>query len=125
MATVRPLPRKQPSKAAKPLQPMKNETVKQMAASAHKKYDGPVSADNLAKKAAIKKAAAKRLSNAEGNKNGYASKQSPATRSISTKKGSKPYGATSPENKTKADMNPAAKAKRPKGGPGMAASKKK
>lgn len=79
MATGRPLPRKQPSKAAKPLQPMKNETVKQMAASAGRK------------KTIIKNAASNVMDAAY----------------------------------KKADMNPAAKAKRPKGGPGMAASKKK
>jgi hypothetical protein len=135
MATGKPAPKKQPSKASAGSDARKQTILKNLAGlnakavAAHKNYDGPVSADNLAKKAAIKKAAAKRLSNAEGNKNGYASKQSPSTSSMNTKKGSKPYGATSPENKTKSvdrnreDMN--AKARRPKGGPGMAASKKK
>lgn len=68
------------------------------AVAAHKKYDGPVSADNVGKK--------KPVSNAEGNKNGYASKQAPQTRSISTKKGSKPLGGLGDPGKTKADMTP-------------------
>lgn len=39
-----------------------------------------------AMKAAIKKAAAKKASAAEGNKKGYASKQAPATRTMTTSK---------------------------------------
>jgi hypothetical protein len=101
------------------------------AVAAHKKYDA-VSAANSARKAA-KKPSAKRLSNAEGNTNGYASKQYPdakAAEMATRTKRISPKGVQVAGPKTKsvdrnreADMN--AKGKRPKGGPGMAASKKK
>ena len=131
MATGKPAPKKsssQPSTKGQ-LASRKQTILKNLkglnakAVAAHKKYDGPVSADNLGKKKSMtamsaleKKKAERRASNAEGNTNGYASKQAPATRPMNSKKGSKPLRGLGDIGKTKNEMAYEAKGKPPKGG---------